>query len=546
MLLGGKNGGSAVMIPKIQVYVQGAEVGFQLQSASNVSADITAIDVALRGVIVNNVTNVQVSARVDHVNALFPATDFVGIDVCNTVDVMPGDQGSCYNVHIVRSTVDFDVDAGQTGIRVNGNSSISDNMADVVIDGCTVNNGGTGFLVTNTGNTVFAANAIQNCYATSTTPYDIAAGTEFLETGNRPGAAATGTPSAFIFAPGGPVTASNVYTDWATLYAAVNAAPPGCRRVLIQNEWDPCEVPSGSWRLRGWVFEGVSWNKSNSPILSFLDGAVIDNTADGDVDNNWNRITFKRMRVWFRGNTTWWTLTDVGYEALDFEDCTIRANGSASPLSVPDTFVGTIILRATRTVSMLTPLVETNTSGAIQFYMYDGSSVDTLLSGTGEASYTYDSSVTYGDPFDGGAFTGIFSQTPLLKRKFTIAGAVNAAVPADPLAAEVTVGGFSYDPFDDTDILFEALVDSAAANVVVRLYDIGALGTLAAAVLVSELTIPNGTGAANLGLLPVAVPANPDEIYAAARMYAVRVVADVTDSIYVYSAGIVLRGPQYD
>lgn len=83
-----------------------------------------------------------------------------------------------------------------------------------------------------------------------------------------------GSVSGAIVWQDGAVTSGNVFGSWADLYAAVNALPPGQRRVIVDNTLSQFPtIPAGTWALDDWHLIGAV---DYVPYLQLADGAIID------------------------------------------------------------------------------------------------------------------------------------------------------------------------------------------------------------------------------------------------------------------------------
>lgn len=84
------------------------------------------------------------------------------------------------------------------------------------------------------------------------------------------------TPGVYIYQPGG-AAAGNVYTSFALLHTAVNAAS-GPKKVFIDDSLGSPQVPSGAWTINNWEFIGPL--KGNlRPVLEFQEGASITSSS---------------------------------------------------------------------------------------------------------------------------------------------------------------------------------------------------------------------------------------------------------------------------
>lgn len=343
--------------------------------------------------------------------------------------------------------------------------------------------------------------------------------------------------TAFVFAPGFS-PGGNIYNTWADLHAAVNAAPIGLRKVIVVDEFGSAQVPSGAWRMRGWDIEGRRTHETSiSPTLRFMSGATLDTTPDAQVDNSWYDLKFSQLRVRFSGSA-WWTPLGTSRERIQFTGCRVLVDAALAPIDAQDGLNAVLVLL--RETSVDGPLVNTNTSGSVVYRMLDGSLLGKSTTGSGIVEFRYDDTCSFEDPSPDYSGT-VFTKIPLARRKFWVPAGHNAAIAADPGANEVVVGGFTYRAFDDWPS-FEALITTAAASVVLKLYDIGEAGTPAAPVLRSTLTVAGTSGYGSKTLdLSTAPGVDADEIYENdQRMYEVRVVADTTQPIYLYSTGLVV------
>ena len=82
--------------------------------------------------------------------------------------------------------------------------------------------------------------------------------------------------SSFLFQPGG-VAGGNVFTDWPSLYAAVNAVE-GLRWVAVDDSIANAVVPAGAYNLAGWILLGSpqpSVRTGDFVVLTFQTGATI-------------------------------------------------------------------------------------------------------------------------------------------------------------------------------------------------------------------------------------------------------------------------------
>lgn len=368
----------------------------------------------------------------------------------------------------------------------------------------------------------------------------------------------------FVWAPGFPSGDSgNVYTTWAALYAAVIAAPVGARSVLCVDTWDACEIPSGSWKLRGWCFRGVYTDSGDKQVsIRLLDGASMDSSTDAEVDggSGRQRIDFYDIRIFCEADAVpFWDVT-VSNSALLFTRCGINMDAGASPLirlngfSV-DVYMYDTYLDSTGGTSAAVSGVAPNS--LVRIHMYDDSSVlgdfvtDGGTPGDLEVRYTYDASSTdIVDPSSYAMDATWVTWTPTEPRCISVTGATNVLVAADVGTPEVTVGGLLYSPSDsrhddkrgtwDQEINFAAMASAPTTSAVVRLYDIGSPGSLTAPVLISEVTVSSTDGAVASTSMAVdgdGIPAF-NTVGTGVRLYELRVVADAAEDTYVHWAGI--------
>lgn len=78
----------------------------------------------------------------------------------------------------------------------------------------------------------------------------------------------------YVFQPGG-VASNNVYTSWATLYAAVNATA-GLREILFDESFAPIVIPPGVWNMKDVIWRAY-------PELGALFGFTLITVADGAI-----------------------------------------------------------------------------------------------------------------------------------------------------------------------------------------------------------------------------------------------------------------------
>lgn len=367
--------------------------------------------------------------------------------------------------------------------------------------------------------------------------------------------------SSFVWAPGFPGGASgNIYLVWADLYAAVLAAPVGARKVYLYDNDGACNIPSGSWNLRGWVFSSFHVSVPGySVTLNFLDGAELDQTSDalvdGSVNNNY-RVDFENLEVACYANTVPTITVAAQRLLLVFRRCHI-INGGLASYFVQLTAVANqdeVYVRFYETYIDTAPgvaLFNAPVDTTAYFQLINNSVIDgNLIEGAGEVRYEYDGSSTYIVDPAGYSFVGASIWNPTEPRHISVTGSTNVVVSADVGTPEVVVGGLIYSPSNgqladvmgtwDKQITFAAMASAPTASAVVRLYDIGSPGTLTAPVLVSEVTALSTDGAkisAAIGVDGTGTPAL-DTVAVGLHLYEIRVVADAAEDIYVYWAGI--------
>jgi len=119
-----------------------------------------------------------------------------------------------------------------------------------------------------------------------------------------------GTSSVFVFRPGG-VASANVYTDWAALYAALNAVQ-GPRVIEFDDLHDtfPCVIPLGIWNMTDVAWIGT--NQSPRTDVTIGEGVFLPGL----------RSIIGNLDVTFTGNTP--PVTDFS----DFDTFFVREGGT--------------------------------------------------------------------------------------------------------------------------------------------------------------------------------------------------------------------------
>lgn len=161
----------------------------------------------------------------------------------------------------------------------------------------------------------------------------------------------------FVFRPGG-VAGNNVYTDWDSLYAALNAKP-GLRALEFDDSIAPCVVPAGNWNMTS-----VSWS---GPVDAFSP-MVVATVQEGAVFTGLRTIK-GALSVVFTGATP--PVTDF---TAGQQDVIFVAQGSSIQCTGTGPFIRTSVPGAEATIALLlngqlvtgsTPVFDVNGVGAI-------------------------------------------------------------------------------------------------------------------------------------------------------------------------------------
>ena len=326
------------------------------------------------------------------------------------------------------------------------------------------------------------------------------------------------------------------YTGWADLYAYVSALPAARRVVYVDSSAVTLNIPSGTWDLTGWRFIGVDPAQTS---ITFLNGGNITVGTAGATFENITVISNLTAPIVVTGaaRTDLW-LINCAVNAV--ADVLFDATGAAA-----DVHLHTRDVDSSSGFGLIYWA-----SGANGYLHLDGrldTNATTFANGVGHTlSVAIDSPAINWTTQTGLLGTVNYDVTYAKKNRYAVQGAAYQLVPFNVLTPEVVVGGFVYNPKNplylpgqDGFPMFEAMATTPTVNAVVKLYDIGAPGALAAPTLVSTKTVINGQGSVNQLLVVNAAPTPAsDEIYDVERLYEVRVVSDAVEDIQLYWAGI--------
>jgi hypothetical protein len=98
----------------------------------------------------------------------------------------------------------------------------------------------------------------------------------WIELQRRAAASFAGAASVLVFRPGSSGGGENVFSTWPALVAAAQAVQ-GMKWIVIDDTIQPCEVPAGTWRLRGYAILVARPPSAGAGLakLTFLDLAKL-------------------------------------------------------------------------------------------------------------------------------------------------------------------------------------------------------------------------------------------------------------------------------
>lgn len=209
----------------------------------------------------------------------------------------------------------------------------------------------------------------------------------------------TASPSTFVYRQGG-IAAGNVYTTWASLYAAVNAVS-GPKVVQIDDASGTPEISAGAFNLTDWVIVGA-YDGVTRPTLTVRTGVTL---SFGHIQLQ--RIVF----LLDAGASSPWVGTGTDTLVVDLLDADFDG-GLGNNLVVPS--LGDVVRCILRGESrILNGAILVVSGGTISFDIYDRSRLDD------------DAFVGSGPPI---TIRAIDNETVILEA-FTYAGTINIETP---------------------------------------------------------------------------------------------------------------------
>ena len=248
-----------------------------------------------------------------------------------------------------------------------------------------------------------------------------------------------GPGSTFVFRPGG-VASGNVYTTWATLYAALSATE-GTRILEFDDAIvSPCVVPAGAWTMTD-----VTWAGRYSTV-----GQIDVEVVEGAVFTGLRRFQ-DRLLVNFTGATS--PVSDFaasGDQVLLLRDAAIGCSGTGSFFSVSAGFglTGFILIDGGALRSLGNPVVSLLLFSTVQFFGFAGAVVElATIDGSGLATAILivtgsSAELDTSQPF----FPGTLLLSNATKARWTVTGieiAALTAAPNDFVPCDTSGGGFT-------------------------------------------------------------------------------------------------------
>jgi hypothetical protein len=185
----------------------------------------------------------------------------------------------------------------------------------------------------------------------------------------------------FVLRPGG-TAGGNVYTSWATLYAAASQSP-GKVIVLVDNSAGTCHVTAGAYNIDQWEFWAQNTSTSTTEELIIDAGATFTFT------------TFESHNVaWMNANNTsppmLGTATGAGFK-LYGGSARSTVNAPMIQVATGNVFVVTLLEGASLSQPAANPVIQTDAGAVVsRVIVYDNSAVNNnTLSGTGTAIIVY-------------------------------------------------------------------------------------------------------------------------------------------------------------
>lgn len=136
-------------------------------------------------------------------------------------------------------------------------------------------------------------------------------------------AAASGQTLSYVFRPGEPAPANNIYATWAALYADFNAVAvrDQARTIIVDTSLAAAVVPAGTYDLTNSTLAGfVLDNNAGQTVLTFADGAVV---------TGWPSVV-RSLALLTNSTNPVCTLSTTS--RLTFIDCGMAGNAGVAPL----------------------------------------------------------------------------------------------------------------------------------------------------------------------------------------------------------------------
>lgn len=214
-------------------------------------------------------------------------------------------------------------------------------------------------------------------------------------------------PTVFVWQPGGAAgQAPNVFTTWAALYAAIQAAGESFYTVTVDTTHGPAQVPAGSWNLGAGLWVGLAI----ASIVQFQTGAQV--TATNLV---LEAVVFENVST----TSSPFTLSEGIVSFALLSEASLVSSAGAAPLLVANLGVNLVITTLASSIAGYSgsPVVQPN-GGMLLVRALSQSTIvaGALAPGTGGGSLTYtsDCAIPAGGPPAGWTFTAVSSaaQTP--------------------------------------------------------------------------------------------------------------------------------------
>jgi hypothetical protein len=223
-----------------------------------------------------------------------------------------------------------------------------------------------------------------------------------LEGDQRGGGAAGDTsPYSVVLRPGG-VAGGNVFTSWASLYAAC-AGIAGGVRVIVENTGGIPHIPAGDWAIGGWAFDGGAESYSLTGFegtqliiddgahftgdllqISFRHSLLVFGTWTSPVvsigtNGQGNIFLHENAQLAALGASPFMAVTDTGNGFVLIDQTSVLGDGAHAVFtSTAQTGVGNnlvVIVGSTSTINA--DAVQTTGVGGVAFVQYDAGAIFT-------------------------------------------------------------------------------------------------------------------------------------------------------------------------